>query len=85
MRKKKRHSRQETQHEQAQVNRKGHGFRECEQSSGAGKASPPYDRSAEAAFHEKVCSWRVLLISFSTVCPGPRTEPVWNWCPINVC
>lgn len=77
MRKGKGDTSQKTQYEQAQVNRKDHGlFGECEQSSGAGTASPPKYPicSAEAAFREKVHSWRALPVSFSTVCSGPRTE-----------
>lgn len=42
VRKGKRDTRQKTQYEQAQAKRKGHGLSgECEQSSGAGMASPP--------------------------------------------
>lgn len=86
MRKEKRHSRQKTQYEQAQVNRKGHGlFEECEQSSGAGTASPLTIRSAEAAFHEKVRSWRALPVSFPQCVLGLEQSLVPNLCPINVC
>ena len=76
VRKGKEHTRQKTQCERAQVERKGPGlFGECGQSSGASLASPPNCPvcSAEAAFPEKVRSR-----GHSAAYPGP------SWCSINV-